>query len=84
MFNVYILKNTRSGRHYIGSTNNLERRITEHSRGQTKSTKQKGSWKLIYKEVYTDIIEARKRERLIKSYKGGNGFRKLLADATRG
>lgn len=79
MFTVYILKNTISGRHYIGSTNDLVRRLVEHNRGQTKSTRQKGEWEIIYKEEYKTAIEAKKRESVIKSYKGGNAFKKLLA-----
>lgn len=78
MFKVYILKNNLTGKHYIGSTNDLIRRINEHNRGQTKSTKRKGIWKIIYTENYSSILEAKRRERLIKSYKGGNAFKKLL------
>ena len=77
MFIVYILKNNFSGKHYIGSTNNLERRLAEHNRGQTKSTKN-GCWSVIYKEELSDSKKAEKREREIKSYKGGNAFKKLF------
>ncbi|MGO9588322.1 MAG: GIY-YIG nuclease family protein [Limisphaerales bacterium] len=38
---AYILRGD-SGRHYIGSTTNLERRLEEHRRGQTHSTKRLG------------------------------------------
>ena len=75
---VYILKNDLSGRHYIGSTMDLERRISEHNRGQTKSTKQKGIWEIVYTEEFNNILEAKRRERQIKSYKGGNAFKKLV------
>ena len=79
MFTVYVLQNTVSGRCYIGSTNNLVRRLGEHNRGQTKSTRQKGRWELIYKEEYISNSQAKLRENKIKSYKGGNAFRKLIA-----
>ncbi len=79
MYNVYILRNSLTGRHYIGSTNNFPRRILEHNRGQTQSTRQKGFWELIYKEEFKNSIESKKRERQIKSYKGGNAFKELLA-----
>lgn len=81
MFKAYILKNSLTGKHYIGSTNDLLRRIAEHNRGQTKSTKRKGVWKIIYTEEYSTALEAKRREKLIKSYKGGNGFRKLFMRA---
>ena len=79
MFYTYILQNTGSKRYYIGATNNILRRIEEHNRGQTKSTRQKNKWILIYSEQYITSIEAKKRERMIKSYKGGNAFKKLIA-----
>lgn len=78
MFTVYILKNSLTGRHYIGSTNNLVKRVSEHNRGHTRSTRQKGQWEIIYKEHYDELLPARRRERQIKSYKGGNGLKKLL------
>lgn len=79
MFYTYVLKNEISNRHYIGSTSDISRRLEEHNRGQTKSTRQKGKWVLLYKEEFATRIEAKQREKLIKSYKGGNGFKKLVA-----
>ena len=81
MFTTYILRNTSSGRHYIGSTNDIKRRLTEHNRGQTKSTNQNGTWILIHFEEFETAIEAKRREREIKTYKGGNAFKKLLSAA---
>ncbi len=78
MFTVYILQNSETGKHYIGNTNDFDRRIEEHNRGQTKSTKRKGIWNLIYREKFSINIEAKRREKQIKSYKGGNAFKKLI------
>ena len=79
MYNVYILKNSINGRHYIGSTNDLVRRLSEHNRGHTKATRLKNAiWKIIYTEKYVTSIEAKRRERQIKSYKGGNAFKTLI------
>lgn len=79
MFTDYVLKNDVSGKHYIGSTNDIIRRIGEHNRGQTKSTNKKGTWEIIYAEKYDNADGAKRRERQIKSYKGGNGFKRLIA-----
>ena len=79
MFIVYILQNEITKRYYIGSTNNIKRRIEEHNRGQTSSTRQRGKWKLVYYEEYKTNVESKRRERLIKSYKGGNAFKRLVA-----
>jgi len=78
MFVVYILQNSISHKRYIGSTGNLLRRLEEHNRGQTKSTKQMGTWKLIYKEEFHLRNEALSREHILKSYKGGNALKILL------
>lgn len=78
MYTVYILQNSISKRYYIGSTNDIMRRLKEHNRGQTRSTKIKGEWILVYSEELDSNIEAKRRERLIKSYKGGNAFKKLI------
>ncbi len=80
MYYVYILQNTLSGRHYIGSTNDLARRIAEHNRGQTTSTRQRGSWQVRFSEKYVLKKDAVHRERQIKAYKGGHAFKNLLVD----
>ena len=79
MFHVYILKSLKDKRYYIGSTKNLEQRLIQHNSGQTKSLKYRLPLKLIYKEEYQTLYEARKREGKIKSFKGGNAFKKLIA-----
>jgi len=78
MFTVYIVQSLQTGRYYIGSTNNLERRLQEHNNNKTASLKNKGPFIVIYKEMYASSIEARRREIQIKSYKGGNAFKKLI------
>lgn len=69
MFWLYILKNEETGRYYIGSTNDLERRIKQHSAGKTRTTKVLKTNKLVYTEQYDTLIEARNREKKLKSYK---------------
>ncbi len=70
MFYVYVLKSLVNGRHYTGSTNNLERRVHEHNSGQTKYTSLTRPFELIYKEVYNTNLEAKRREKFLKSGKG--------------
>lgn len=81
MYTVYILKNRVTGRHYIGSTDDIERRVAEHNRGQTRSTRYgKNNWELLYTEHYDNVLVAKKRERKIKSFKGGDAFKRLVRD----
>lgn len=63
---LYILKNIDTGRYYIGSTSNLERRIKQHKSGKTRTTKILKTFSLVYSEKYENLIDARMREKKIK------------------
>jgi len=78
MFYVYILNSSICKKHYIGSTDDLERRLFEHNSGKVKSTQAYKPWVMIYTELFYTRNEAFKREKQIKSYKGGKAFKKLL------
>jgi len=80
MWFTYIIRNDVNNRFYIGSTNNIKRRLKEHSRSKRQSIAHFGTYRLIYKEEYTTRSEAFQRERQIKAYKGGNAFKKLLRE----
>ncbi len=65
---MYILKSL-SNRYYIGSTNNLVRRVKEHIKGKTRTTKILKTRELVYLEEFDTIEEARAREKKLKTYK---------------
>jgi len=76
---VYILQSNKNGKYYIGSTNNLQRRIWEHNNGLGgKFTKVNGPWELVCYKKIGSIDLARIEEKKIKSYKGGNAFKKII------
>ncbi|MFH0776663.1 MAG: GIY-YIG nuclease family protein [Patescibacteria group bacterium] len=80
-YTVYVLRSENTGRHYIGCTINLEKRLHEHNNGKNTSTRNKGPWKVIYhEENFTKKSDALRRERKIKSMKGGIQFKKILTD----
>lgn len=84
MYTVYILISESNGKKYIGYTENVENRIKEHNskRGISRFTKNKGIWKLLYKEDgYKTKEEAIRREREIKKMKGGIQLKALLKHA---
>ena len=64
---IYAIKSSVDNRIYVGFTENLEKRIKEHNQGRTKSTKGFRPWFLIYNENVETRIEARKREKYLKS-----------------
>lgn len=66
---MYILKNEDTGRYYIGSTNNIARRLKQHRMGLTRTTRILGTHTLVYKEGFENIVDARNREKKLKSYK---------------
>ena len=78
MYFVYIIKSINFNRYYIGSTEDMERRLLYHNSGKVKSTKFYKPWEIVYSESYDTRSEAFKREKQIKSYKGGVAFKKLL------
>jgi predicted GIY-YIG superfamily endonuclease len=66
---VYILRGE-SGRYYIGSTDDLERRIAEHQRGSNHTTRRFGrSIELVAAKKCSSIAEARKLELVLKRKK---------------
>ena len=65
---VYIATNKMNTVFYTGVTNNLIKRIYEHRIGVgSKFTSKYRITKLIYYEVYNDVLEAIKREKQIKA-----------------
>ena len=67
---VYILANKRNRTLYIGITNDLVRRISEHKSGMMEGfTKKYSIDKLVYYESTTDVNEAITREKRLKKWK---------------
>jgi len=66
MFFLYILKSLKDHKLYIGSTNNLKKRITEHNSGKVFSTKPRIPFEIIYCEMYKAEKDARLRESKLK------------------
>ena len=67
MFTVYALKSAKDGRIYVGLTANPIQRLKEHNSGLVFSTKGYRPWNLFYQENFKTRIEARIREKQLKS-----------------
>ena len=76
MFYIYLLKSTSTGRFYIGYTQDLKRRWSEHSQGKVYSTRRFTPWKLVYYEAYPNKAQAQLREKKLKQY--GSSYTGLL------
>lgn len=67
MWFVYFIKSLSNNWYYVGSTNDIDRRLTEHNSGKVLSTKSKRPLILVYKKQFKTEHEAREYERLLKS-----------------
>ena len=79
VYSVYAIKN-KNGRIYVGLTKNINQRLEDHNKGRVFSTKGYKPWNLLYSESCKNRIEARKRE---KSLKSGYG-KEFLKNLSRG
>ena len=70
MFYVYVILSSSHNNRYIGSTDNVVKRVDEHNKGKCRYTSGRKPWTLVYKEQYATRSEAIKREKFLKSGQG--------------
>ncbi|MBM3261463.1 GIY-YIG nuclease family protein [Candidatus Kaiserbacteria bacterium] len=81
MFYVYLLECADDKSWYIGYSADLKQRITHHQAGNgARTTQRKKNWQLIYYEAYRNELDAKGRERFLKSGSGRNFLKKQLAN----
>jgi putative endonuclease len=69
-FFVYILASKRNGTLYVGVTNDLARRISEHKAKLIPGfTRQHDVTLLVYFEAFESVLEARAREHSLKRWR---------------
>jgi len=78
MYSVYILYSESFKRYYVGYTNNLIRRVSEHNRKKGKFTDAGIPWKLVHTERYSTKKEAMAREKFIKRKKSKSFILEIL------
>jgi len=64
---IYVLWSNKLQKRYVGSTENLDKRMYEHNHGHSKFTKGGIPWELLYQEEFNSLSEARKRELFLKT-----------------
>ena len=75
---IYILQSDKDSKYYIGSCTNVEARLKFHNSGLQRSTRNRIPFRMIYTEEFPDKHSALIREKQIKSYKGGQAFKRLI------
>jgi len=63
---VYLLESKKDGKFYIGSTDNIKRRLVEHNKGRVKSTKHRIPFIVKYYKNFDTINKARYLEWKLK------------------
>ena len=75
---VYFLKSRATLKVYVGSTDDLKRRLAEHNRAKVTSTKAFVPWDLIYYEAHLSKTLAKRAEIFYKSSQGRRQVKKKL------
>ena len=75
MWFVYILRSMRDGNLYVGSTNNMERRLADHNSGQVDATRSRRPFMI---EAYLAVKDKPRAIELEKYFKTGSGKAVLL------
>lgn len=76
MYFVYILQSEKDQTYYIGYTKDIINRLKEHNSGKTRYTKGHIPYRMVYKEEFRIIKEAKDREKYIKKYANIKNFLK--------
>ncbi len=76
-YRVYLIIND-AGRRYIGISENVTKRLSDHNDGLSLWTAKYRPWTLYWTSNEMSLSEARKLENLLKRQKGGSGLQPLL------
>lgn len=79
-FGVYILESQKNGRYYVGSTDDIDRRIHEHNIGKVSSTRNIRPWIVKVFIECNNLTEARSKEYRLKKYKRKDILNKVIID----
>jgi putative endonuclease len=76
-YRVYVLQNG-AGKYYIGLTDEVSRRLSEHNSGVSRWTRARGPWTLVWTSEFLSLSDARKLENKLKRQGRGSGFYSII------
>jgi len=76
---VYILKDE-AGKFYIGSTDDIDRRMGQHRSGHTQTTRRMNLPGLVFNQVFPTLDQARKIEKRLKQLKRKDYIEKIIRE----
>ena len=80
MFYTYIIFSKTLNKYYIGSCENIERRLDDHLNSRSTFTKKAKDWELKYFESFESRSEAYQRGMQIKKMKSRKYIENLIAN----
>ena len=82
---MYIIQSKSTGKYYTGITNDLNRRLSEHNKTKSNTIVSKNltDFEFIYSEKVSNRIQARKREKYLKSGVGREFRNRLMKSSMR-
>ena len=83
MYYVYVIVSEHRSYIYVGITDDLLRRISAHNLGYNKTTRAYRPFRILLTEEYPSRVEARRREKYLKSGVGKEFLKALLTNQFR-
>ncbi|MBI5466178.1 MAG: GIY-YIG nuclease family protein [Candidatus Kerfeldbacteria bacterium] len=77
---VYILRSRNNNHLYVGSTNDLGRRLAEHERGHSRATRALIPFECVFYEKFQTLLEARRVEAHLKRLKSRAVLERIIKD----
>jgi putative endonuclease len=75
---VYIIFSANLNKYYVGYTEDIELRLTQHNKGFSTYTSKANDWKLKHTEIFNTRAEAMQREKYIKAQKSRKFIEALI------
>ena len=80
MFYTYVIYSAVRDKYYIGSTADLEQRLSKHNTNHKGFTGNAGDWEVVYFEEFAKKQDALLREKQIKSWKSRKKIEELCKE----
>ena len=77
---VYVLQSLKDAKLYIGHTEDLEQRLSDHNQGRNRSTAPRRPMELVFCEFYRSRSDAERREKYLKTSPGKRALKLMLRD----
>ncbi len=79
---VYIVKDIQTNHIYIGSTDDIHRRLQQHKYGHTYTTRRMHEMILVFMQEFKTLTQARKIEIWLKKLKRRDYIEKIISDGS--